>query len=112
MRADVQTTHVYKVLSSMKNITLVRFSISKRLFEGSRGYDAMTEERYFGFFKKWVHKVTMRVSITWEADELTDVYALHNLLPPVLGFQLEKYANGKPAPRLTGRALAVEAVHA
>ena len=64
MRVEVQATMVYKILTSMKNIARVRFSVSKRLFEGAQGYDEMTEERYFGVFKKWVHKVDMRVSIT------------------------------------------------
>ena len=44
--------------------------------------------------------------------ELTDVYTLHKLLFLSLGFKLENYADGKAAPKLTGRALAVETIRA
>ena len=100
---------IYKILSSLKTVVGVRFSISKGIFLGIEGYDDLAEARYSGTFtRRGANHRYCLISPMW----LTDVYSLPNLLAPALGLQLEKYANGMGAPKLTGRALAEEQVAA
>ena len=66
VRAEVEATMVYKILSSLNNIKDVRFSISKLIFQGAAGYAEMTDDRYIGVFTQWSRKATMSTSIRWE----------------------------------------------
>ena len=108
--SDLETTMAYKILASLKTIVGVRFSISKEIFFGTADYDALVEDRYIGRFTR--RGANNRYSLTWESDDLTDVYSLNQLLTPDLGLKLENHANGTGPPKLTGRALAEEQVNA
>ena len=100
---------VFKILSSLKSVVGVRFSISKKIFLGAGGYADLQAERYVGCFQRR-YASGNRYSILWESDSLSDVYALNRLLAPGLCFKLENHANGNGPPKLTGRALAQEQI--
>ena len=100
----------YKVISSLKSVSGVRFSVSRNIFRGAAGFDDMEDERYVAVMNRWVVRKDCKVSITWEIDELNDVYTLHELCAAGHKFRLEPHKNGTGVPKLTGRALAEERV--
>ena len=110
--SELEAQTAYKILVSMKSIVGVRFSISKTIFSQSQGYDEMTEERYLARITRFANTKTRTISVIWEADELTDVYPLHQLLIPAYALRFERMVNGGAPPKLTGRALAEEQVAA
>ena len=102
---------IFKILVFLKTTVGVRFSISKDIFLGSAFYATLTDERYIGMVTRRANE-GKRLSITWEADKLTDVYDTAKLLSPGLGLRLENMANGNGPPKLTGRARAEEQMRA
>ena len=78
-------------LSSIKD---VRFSVSKIFWAGFDFYNDL-EPRVSGTLLQWVRKNELRVRIAWDDGE-QEPLPLVDLLS--CGFQLERYADNRPAP--------------
>ena len=109
---ELESHLVFKIISSLKTVVGVRFSISREIFLGCAGYDELTSDRFVGRITRFANVKSRTLSIVWEEDGLTDVYSLHKLLVRAYGFVLMPMANGMGPPKLTGRALATEQVDA
>ena len=98
MSAEVKATDAYKIMMQFKTPASVCISVKGEYWER---LPALHGQRLSGTITRWTRRGET-ISATW--PDGADTEHLCDILHPEVDLQFEPYENGRPAPRLSGRA--------
>ena len=103
---DIVATMAYKILMQFKTPKDIRISVKGEYWER---LPELRGQRLEGTIMQWAKKEgpDRKLKVLWPDGH--DIEHLDMLLHPEVDLQFLRYANGKPAPQLSGRAAAREA---
>ena len=105
---DAKKHAVTTILKDLSSVAGVRFSIGKAFWADRDFYDGLPD-RVLGTFARWLNKEELIPKIVWDDGGDDTQVGLCDLLPAVLAFKLEQYADGRSAPAPNKRRVALDA---